>query len=426
MVFLRRMLLASSNPSRDSYIWNTLSSYLNSFQTMLLLLVVTQFGSVNDASIFVMAYAVGNLMLNVGRYGMRQFQVTDIAEKYSFHDYVLSRKFSMAVFVVCCIAYLAWGTLANGYTAEKSLVVFLICMYKGVEAFEDVYHGRMQQLGRLDVAAKILAIRLGIFIVGFGLCYIVTRDLIFSTAVNTVCSVILSVIMNAAVLGDFRCKGKRQPKVFPWKLLLECLPIALTTVLGMYLCNAPKYVIDGIVSDEVQTCFNIVFMPVFVVALLSNLIFNPCLRKMGVLWNDGKFDEIKKMVLKLTFVPVGIGIAVTFLGAYAGLPVLGFVYGVDVSAYFMELVLFLVVSSVISILNLYAMVLTTMRKQVHMLYCYMVGGFLMLAFGRHVLSSFGLVSLCYAFLAVWLLAAIYCIFIAMATIRVEKRNQFPG
>ena len=55
-------------------------------------------------------------------------------------------------------------------------------------------------------------------------------------------------------------------------------------VLNIFLGSAPKYIIDGIVSDEVQTCFNIAFMPALVVALLSGFVFSPILKKIGTLW----------------------------------------------------------------------------------------------------------------------------------------------
>jgi hypothetical protein len=42
----------------------------------------------------------------------------------------------------------------------------------------------------------------------------------------------------------------------------------------MYLGNAPKYIVDGLVSDAVQTRFNIVIMPAFVASLLCSFIFN--------------------------------------------------------------------------------------------------------------------------------------------------------
>lgn len=414
---IRNLLLSSRNISRDTFVWNSLSSYLNSFQTMILLLVLTHLGNALDSSIFVMAYAVGNLVLNIGRYGTRQFQVTDIQEKYSYHDYLASRRFSMSLFSLAVVAYLTWGFIANGYTADKIIVIALICFFKGIEAAEDVFHGRLQQRGRLDVATKITSIRFGVFILGYGICYALTKNLILTTGVNVLISLVLCIILNGSLHKDFVPEPtQKKTKFFPGKLLQECLPLALTTFLGMYLCNAPKYTIDGIVSDQVQTCFNIVFMPVFVVALLSNFVFNPYLRKLGVLWNNGDIKSFKSLVLKLTLVPVGIDIVVTLLAIWAGLPVLGFIYGVDLSHYLWELIIFMIVSGVISVLNLYAMVLTTLRKQNHLLYGYIAGALAMVLTSRPLLQYTDLITLCLLYLTILIMVVIYCSIVSFSAV----------
>ena len=55
---------------------------------------------------------------------------------------------------------------------------------RGIEAAEDVLHGRMQQQGRLDVASRILAIRNAAFMAGFTVLYLLTKNLILACAVN--------------------------------------------------------------------------------------------------------------------------------------------------------------------------------------------------------------------------------------------------
>ena len=137
-------LLSSGNVRRDSFVWNLLSAAMNSFQTMLLLVFITRFGTDADAAAFVMAYAAGNLLYNIGKYGVRQFQVTDSAGQYSFRDYAGARWISLAGMAVAVIVYVLSGVLFRGYSAVKAAVVVLICLYKGIEAAEDVFHGRMQ------------------------------------------------------------------------------------------------------------------------------------------------------------------------------------------------------------------------------------------------------------------------------------------
>ena len=421
---LGKKLLASKSITKDSFVWNSLASYLNSFQTMVLLLFITHFGSPSDGSFFVMGYAIANLLLNVGRYGTRQFQVTDINEKYSYRDYVYSRQFAMLLFTIGLVAYLTWGIICNGYSFTKVAVITLICIHRGIEAIEDVMHGRMQQMGRLDVASKILTIRLGIFIAGFAICFCITRDLILTAILNVSITAILCLILNKAAISVINHRGEEHKSSgFPKGLLLECLPIALTTILGMYLCNAPKYIIDGIVSDEMQTNFNIVFMPVFVVALFSNFIFNPYLRKMGELWTSGQTSNLRVLVFKLTLAPIAIDIVVTACGYFWGLPVLGFVYGVNLSGYLGELVLFLILSGIISILNLYGMVLTTIRKQMHILYGYIAGALAMLIIGRPVLLQTDMFTLSLVFLGIETLVAIYIMLVTFMSIKKPQKSN---
>lgn len=417
-------LLWTGNIQRSAFLWNLVSACLNSFQTMLLLFVLTHWGSSTDSGMLVMAYSAGNLMLNIGRFGMRQYQVTDAKEQFSYREYVFSRRCSMGLMMAALAGYLAWGAAGKGYTAEKTWVVGLLCLFKGIEAAEDVLHGRMQQQGRLDVAGKILTIRFAAFIGGFIACYLITRNLVLTIAVNAGISLGLCLLLNGAVMPRFRPEGsgKRTGFAIPWKLLGHCLPLCLAMVMNIYLGNAPKYVIDGIVSDEAQTCFNIVFMPALVVALLSSFIFNPVLKRIGVLWTEDKTVELKKLTARLTMIPVGIGAAVAAAGMAAGLPVLGFVYGVDVSAYRTELLIALIASGVMAMLNLYVALLTTMRKQPHILGAYSAGTLVMLIFGRSVLRGSGLTALCWLYLAVMAAVVAYCMAVGWATLR-KKENR---
>ena len=144
---IRKILLRDKNIQQETYFWNSFSAALNSFQTMLLLFVITRVGNMTDSSILVMAYAVGNLLYNIGKYGVRQFQVTDTREHFGFYDYIVARYISMVFMLISVLIYLAGGIFFKNYSFEKTAVIFLICVYKGIEAYEDVLHGRMQQKG---------------------------------------------------------------------------------------------------------------------------------------------------------------------------------------------------------------------------------------------------------------------------------------
>ena len=413
-------LLRSKDIKRASVIYNIISASLTSFLTMVLLLLLTRKGTPEHSAFFVMACTAANLLMHIGKYGMRQYQVTDVTEKYSFRAYVASRFFSVSLMGASLCLFLLWSVLANGYSAEKAAVVALVTLFRGVEAAEDVLHGRMQQQGRLDVASKILAFRNAVFILGFAVVYLLTKNLVLTCAVNGLLTLFLAVLLNRSVLPVFRDNApSAEPasRRIPWRLLWECLPLCLTMVTYMYLGNAPKYIVDGLVSDAVQTRFNIVIMPAFVVSLFCTFVFNPILKRIGDIWTSGDTAALRRLVRRLVLVPVAIDALMLLGGYFLGLPVLGFVYKVDLDGYLSPLMAFLLSSGAVAMLNLFVALLTSMRKQQHLLYAYASASLLLLAFGRKFFLAYGLNALCWAYLAVLLGVLAYCILIYFRTVR---------
>jgi len=420
-------LSKTSNIQRSAVIWNAVSACLTSFQTMLLLMVLTHFGTSEHSGYFVMAYTAANLFMHLGKFGMRQYQVTDAGNKYSFREYVASRVFSVGLMAAALVLYLLWALFFNGYTTKKAAVVALITFYRGVEAAEDVLHGRLQQQGRLDIAAKILAIRSAVFMIGFAALYLLTKNLILTCAVNAAVTLILCILLNHPFLrqeGRFflpqnrkmRQKEPSLPSHF-WGLVLECLPLCLTMVTYMYLGNAPKYIVDGLVSDAVQTRFNIVIMPAFVGSLLCSFIFNPVLKRIGDLWQGGEIGTLRRTTRKLALVPVAVDAALLLGGWFLGIPILSAVYGVELGDYRLTLMIFLLASGTVAMLNLFVALLTAMRKQKHLLLAYAAASLLLLLAGRPVFSTYGLNPLCWFYLAVLLLVLAWCVGVYWVTVK---------
>ncbi len=418
---IKNFLTQTKNVNRSAVFWNAFSAMMNSFQTMLLLMIITRFGDMTDSSIFVIAYAIGNLMLNVGKYGIRQYQVTDVNELYNWKDYQQARKVSVMLMLAGSVGYILINCINSGYTLEKASVVALVCFMKAIEAYEDVYHGRMQQKGRLDIAGKILGIRLFIFLIGFILVYILTKNLVVTCIINVIITLVLCILFNRSVFGMFVEEKAETYRSSRLKLMQECFPLCVCMCLNMYIANAPKYIIDTIVSDEVQTCFNIVFMPVFVIALLANFIFQPFLKKMGELWNERIYKKFIVNIFKLAIVVVVSSIVIIFVGNLIGIQVLGFVYGVDLSDYRKLLLIYMISGGIVALQNLMIMVLTTVRYQKYMIYGYIVTALVLLVFGSSVLEKFGVVGLSSFFMIMMLLLLIYCILLIVVSIRKAEK-----
>ena len=160
---------------RNSFIYNTASGLLNAAQSVLILMIISRVLGDYDAGVFTIAWAVGNLYLNIGKYGMREMQATDVTHKYSFKTYLNSRIISTAVMMAVSIGYVLYSAVTIGYETSKTIIIILICFLKAVDSIEDVYQGQQQLNGRLDVAGKCYSVRLTVTILAYVITLFVCR-----------------------------------------------------------------------------------------------------------------------------------------------------------------------------------------------------------------------------------------------------------
>ena len=339
---IKNFLIHSKSIGKSSYLWNSASAMLNSFQTVVILMVISRIDPVNDAGIFVIAYAIGNLMLTIGRYGIRQFQASDVVEKYSYREYYYSRVLTTGLMLAISLAYIGFEYGTGQYDGNKSIVVLLICLVKWIDAFEDVFHGMLQQHDRLDIGGKILTVRLFLYTVLYMVLYAVTKDLILTSLISLLVSFALFVLLNGMALKSFPVeKGELSFRKIG-AMLWECFPLFGSTFLIMYIGNAPKYAIDSVLSNQDQASFNYVFMPVFVISLLSNFIYQPVLNKLAVIWNQRETSRFWKLIAKYIAAILGLTAAVALGGYFLGIPVLNLIYGVHLEGYLLHLEILLV------------------------------------------------------------------------------------
>lgn len=408
---LKSFLCNSKNKDKDAYIWNTFSAMLNAFMTVFILMFISRIDPVTDAGIFTIAFAIGNLMLTIGRYGIRQFQVSDINEKYSCQDYIYARLITCIAMILVSFFYIFRNYISDLYDTEKSLVIALICGMKIVDAMEDVFHGMLQQHGRLDIAGKILSIRLLGYILSFILVYVFTKSLILASGISMLLTILLFLILNRIGLRDFQIS--KQPFSFKkvGALLIECFPLFLSYYFVMYISNAPKYAIDTVLDNESQACFNYIFMPVFVIGLLSQFIYQPAINKLSYIWYEGKIKQFIKLILIQCGIILGLAICAVIGGGLLGIPVLSLIYGVDLTGYRENLVILLIGGGILAYVNFFQMIITVVRKQKWLLVGYGFSYLLFICFGRIIVKKWGVYGISVFYSAV--IAVIAVIFLGI-------------
>ena len=296
------------------FFWNFLSSILMALQSVAMLMIITRIGTLDEAGIFSFGFSNANLFLHLGRFGMRNYQGSDVLEKYSFKLYHRARVITVSMMIIGCSGFVLISSRLNDYSEYKIKMLLLLCMMKAIDAYEDIYHGNYQQHGHLELAARLLTERILISFVTFAVDMMIFVDINHALIISNLISVLFVICEILYVKKKIRLpilkeigKSDRVNKI-----LAECMPLFFTAFFAFMISNLPKYAIDYYLDDSKQAIFGLLFMPVFMISLLVNSIFQPYISGLAILWNENKYHEFSNMFRKLEIVTVGVTIACIF------------------------------------------------------------------------------------------------------------------
>lgn len=401
---------------QEIYLWNAAGSAANSFATLVLLLGVTRLLGAVEAGIFSIGFALAQQVWSVVNCEMVTFQATDRKGKYSFAQYNGAR---ILLFVVSMIVI---GGLIRfrGYNAYKSAIVLLLCIYKCLDALSASFFALFQKNERLDIAGKSMTYKTCLSVVGFILGCCVCKQMILPLIIMNILYIIGIILFDLRYVGYYdKLSIKMDKKIL--RLLMECFPLFIGSFMTVYICNQPKYVLDAVSTPEMQTVFNIIVMPAFVINLLSMFAFRPFLTKIALEWEQRRLGIFAKINVKLYGFILLCTAGCTFAGWFLGIPVLSLIYGVDLYAYRVELCVILIGGGMNAAAVLSYNVLSAIRCQKYILWAYVFAFIVSLMISRPLIKRMAMLgaSISYAF-PFFVIAIILMFCIIIETL---KRNK---
>ncbi len=268
--------------NRRAYIWNTASGIISAVQSAVILIFISRFLGVVEAGTFAIAYAIANLVGVFAKYGVRNFQVTDMEEQFTFFTYLCARITSILSSIVFLVVYLVMQVGCQKYTVDKAAVILGICVWKLLDAMEDVFIGAYQQKGKLSAGARYYTLRLSFSTVVYCGLIVCGFNLIYSTVLMVCMSSFACICFCGISFYKFNMQNNSVCIKSLVSLLKVCFPLCIGTTLANYIGNAPKYTIDQYMSDSSQAYFGYIMMPAFVILLFSNFIYQPLVRNLGI------------------------------------------------------------------------------------------------------------------------------------------------
>lgn len=360
--------MEESKQFRKNFIWNTLGTGFNAFNSLFFMIIVTRANGVDQAGIFTIAFSTACILYAIGLYAGRIYQVTELNKNISDKDFIVSRITTNILMIIFLIAF----CLLKKYDIEKFTIFLLLTIYKALEAFSDVIYGILQKNNNLDIVGKSLFLKSLLSIIVFLFIDIITKNMILS---------IISMII-VCLLIIFFYDFKKTYKYIDLKIKVNMANVYsilkkgfftfAISFLGMYVLNAPKYSIDTYLTNNYQTIFGIIVMPATVIGLVAQFLIHPYLNQIVALYENKDLKNLKKLLTKLILLIIGFGFISIILAYLFGTQILGIIYGLDLSSYKIGLSIIILSAIFYAIGTIYSSVLTTVRETVSQFIIYII------------------------------------------------------
>lgn len=373
----------SHSTSRD-YVWNTVGMTIWGMSLPILSIVASQLAGTEQAGMFSMAFSTGMLLMYAANYGVRNFQVSDIDETHAFSSYQIQRWASTAMALVLGVLYCTM----RDYQPYMATICAGVYLFKLVDGAADVYEGRLQQADKLYLAGISQTVRSAAVFLVFTVLLFVTRNIAIASVGMGIAAVASLVLVTAPLALLETEKSRRWHLDEVIDLFRQCFPLFAALFLFNLIETMPKLVMEGALPYENQLYFNALYFPSQSIQIIIGFIYKPQLVRLANIWSNPKkrrrFDFI---ILAVMAVIVAITAGAGILMATVGIPLTGFLYGVDFEQFRHLCYLMVVAGGVIAAIDFIYAIITVLRRQEAVMRLYLV------AFAAVTLSSLLLVNL---------------------------------
>lgn len=349
-----------SGETRRDYLWNTVGVGAWGMVFPALTVVATQLAGPEQAGRFSMAFAAGTLLMFLSNFGVRNFQVSDIDQTSSFASYQVHRWVTSGLALLVGLLYCT----IRDYGPAMLMLSMGVYVYKIVDGLADVYEGRLQQADKLYLAGISQALRSVAAIAAFAILLFLTRSTAIA-AVGMAIATVATLVLVSVPLALLETEASR-----PWKtqevgeLFRHCFPLFSALFLFNLIESLPKFAMEGMLPYDNQLYFNALFFPAQGILLAAGFMYKPQLLRLANIWaNPRRRKRFDLIVLAMVGVICALTAGTLVFMGWIGIPVMGFMYGIDFEKFRTLAYLMIAAGGVSAAIDFLYAIITVLRHQ---------------------------------------------------------------
>ena len=342
---------------KKNIIWNTIGISSHSLYGVVIMIIVARINGLEVMGGFSFAFYFASIFFAIGMYGGKIYQISDIKNEFTNSNYVSQKIASSLLMLIAALVF----CLLNGYETNRILLILIFLAYRMFESVSEAYFGVMERNGRLDLTGKSRSFKILIGLGGFVVINSLTMNIYIASMAFVLSYGLVLVFYERAKVAKFDTIVIRfERKIL--ELFKKCFSVFIFAFLTLLILNVSRYFVDIFLGDQELAIFNIIVMPTAIMALFIQFIFQPFMMELTFALKNKEYKKYRKKVVKLFTLLSVIGFVAASVAFLIGIPVLSFIYAVDLSSFRGMLVL-MVVSGIAGGGSVaFSMLLTLMRK----------------------------------------------------------------
>ena len=343
-----------------------LGSGIYSLATVIFVMLAKRLVGEEAGAKFYMAFTTGQMLLTIGYFEIRPFQVTDVKQQYKAKEYFGFRVISSAAMLACAVVVGIVYVVNGKADAAGFMLIITMCILKMFDGVADVFEGEFQRNDRIDISGMSMAFRTIAIMAVFSIIAWVTRNIYAASAVAAVTGLAGAAVVAVVWSRGFETLSVSFDREKMKSLFRSTILLFIGSAMCMWLWNGTKYVVEWTLTDRDTLAYGIVFMPTMVINLGSSFVFKPMLTTLARHYEQGEYKAFAKLVAVLVATAVGITVVTLGAGAWLGIPVLSWLYDIELAPYKSVMLVLIAAGgfNAVSILFYYALTVMRLQKEI--------------------------------------------------------------
>lgn len=394
--------MKESNKIKKSIIYNSIGSFTYLFCQWIITFIVVWIAGYETAGILSLAMTVSTTYTVIATFNMRNYQASDIKNKFSEKTYITSRIMTCLIALILTIVY----SLLKQFKIYQLLCIIFYMIFKLSEALVDVIHGSLQKKWRFDIIGLSFFIRGLLTLISFTITLLLSKNILLSIIIMMISTYIFIYFYD---IKNYKKEYKNLEitnKNNIIKLLIICIPLVIYGFLFNYVSMYPKVTLENLLGTKMLGYYSTVATPALIIQVACSFIFSPLVSHFAELYNKNKIRELKKIMNKTNVIILLIGLLGLLFSHYFANFFLTLLFGKEISKYTYLFSGVIIVSTIIAIIWFLGTILTVIRDYKTLLLGASLSLITSMSLSKTMINKYGLNGINYTLIIAYLIQTI--------------------